>query len=308
MLPDSDFGSLKTTFGPNRANARIILYVMPVFILVGLILIARILVGGVTMLLIAGGLYLGYRAQMRARVDVHDKGVTAVDWLGRKFLFRWDELTAVYEFVGYEMRPGMRFGRPIQWKYTVVTRDGRSIKLDMGYERIQNLGHVLLEETGKLLLPVARETLRTGGTVSFGEQIALNKAGFVSEGKKLDWADVEKIRFTGTADITIHMKGQHIPWKLVMHSRIANFPVFQVLLHEVIKATPAEALLEDPSFERFRQEGDKPVANIGTLSAAIGYDVRDLLMEGFTMPEIQQVARGEITLEQLCKLGPRSKK
>ena len=135
-------------------------------------------------------------------------------------------------------------------------------------------GCTVLSETGKLLLPAARETLRTGGTVSFGEHIALlNSQGFVSGGQALTWTEIEKAAlFTRTADITIHKKGQHVPWKVVMHGRIANYPIFQALLHEAIKGTPAAALLEDEAWQRSHAADGQPVANIGTVSSAIGTD------------------------------------
>jgi hypothetical protein len=307
MLPDMSLGSLKTTFGPNRANAKIILYVMPVFILVGLVFIGGLWVATVLMWIIAAGLFWGYRAQMSAKVDVYERGLAAKDWLGRKSSFRWEEVTEVYEFIGYDLRRAGLGWRPIQWVYTVHTKDGQRIKLDMGYENIRGLGHFVLAETGKLLLPAAQAALKSGGTAAFGGQIGLSTRGLVSGPETLAWADVEKIRFTRTADITIHRKGQHVPWKLVMHGNIANFPAFQVCLHEVVKGTPAEAVLEDP-FARVPPQGGQPAANIGTVSAAIGYDVRDLLMEGFTMPEIQRVVRGEITLAELRKAGPQAKK
>jgi hypothetical protein len=240
-------------------------------------------------------------------VDVYERGLAAKDWLGRKSVFRWDEVTEVYEFIGYDMRRAGLGWRPIQWVYTVHTKDGRRIKLDMAYETVRNLGHTVLAETGKLLLPAAQAAIKSGGTAAFGGQISLSTRGLVSGTETLAWADVEKIRFTQTADLSVHKKGQHIPWKLVMHGNIANFPAFQVCLHEVVKGTPAEAVLEDPS-HRAAPQGGQPVANIGTVSAAIGYDVRDLLMEGYTMPEIQRVVKGETTLAELRKAGPGASK
>lgn len=307
MQPDIGLGSLQTTYGPNKANAKIILYVMPVFILVGLVFIGRLWVATISMWLIAAVLFWGYRAQMGARVDVYEKGLAAKDWLGRKSSFRWDEVTEVHEFIGYDMRRAGLGWRPIQWVYTVHTRDGRRIKIDMAYEKVNNLGHVVLKETGKLLLPAAQAALKMGATIPFGEQIGVSRSGLVSAGETLDWADVEKMRFTQTGDLSVHKKGQRLPWRLVMHSRIANFPALQALLHEAVAGTPAEAALEDPSRRAAPQAG-QAVGNIGTVSAEIGYDVRDLLMEGYTLQEIHRVRAGEITLEELRRAGPKSKK
>jgi hypothetical protein len=237
-----NLGERKAIFGPNQANAKIILYVMPVFGLVGLILLFNIPIGGIVMLLIAGGLFWGYRAQMRAKAEVYEKGVATIDWLGRSQSFRWEEVVGVYEFIGYRQQTGM----PIQWVYTVHLKDGRQVKLDMGYEKIRNLGGLVLAETGKTFLSQSLELYRAGKTVSFGEQIGIGPAGFVSDGQTLPWDQVEKAVFSRDGNITLHKKGQRLPWKLVMHPRLANFPTFRAFLHEIVKATPAEAAIEDP--------------------------------------------------------------
>lgn len=43
---------------------------------------------------------------------------------------------------------------------------------------------------------------------------------------------------------------------------------------------------------------------IGELSTAVGYDVRDLKMEGYSWEEINEVASGRMTLEELRQRGP----
>jgi hypothetical protein len=103
-----------------------------------------------------------------------------------------------------------------------------------------------------------------------------------------------------------------MPWKLVMHPKIANFPTFRAVLHEAVKGTPADAMLKDPLLEQAqKRQADASkanVGNIGTVSAAVGYDIRELMMEGYDLKEIHRVASGEITLEQLRQAGPKKKK
>ncbi len=303
--PAFNMGELKATFGPNQANAKIILYVMPVFILVGFIIISRIPVGGIVMLLIAGGLFWGYRAQLRARAEVYEKGVATTDWLGRRQSFQWQDVAGVYEFIGYNQQTW----RPTQWVYTVHLKDGRRVKFDMAYEKIRNLGILLLAETGKNFLPQSLELLKAGKTVSFGEQIGINSQGFISGGQTLAWDQVDGIKIGKDGDLTIRKVDQRLPWKLIMHPRIANFPTFRAILHQAVKGTHAELVIDDPAFERAQELNQpRPVANIGTVSAAVGYDVRDLLMEGYTMEEIQRVVTKEITLAELRQAGPKSKR
>lgn len=238
-----NMGERKAVFGPNLANAKIMLYVMPVFLLVGLILVFNIPVGGIVMFLIAAGLFAGYRLQMRAKAEIYEKGVATTDWLGRGQSFRWEEVAAVYEFIGYHSRTWM----PNQWVYTVHLKDGRQVKIDMAYEKVRSLGGAILAETGKAFLPQSLELYRAGKTVPFGEQIAIGPAGFVSGGQALPWDQVAKVVFSRHGDLTLHRKDQRLPWKLVMHPRIANYPTFKAFLQEVIKGTPAEATVEDPT-------------------------------------------------------------
>jgi hypothetical protein len=230
------------------------------------------------------------------------------DWMGRSQSFHWQDVTAVYEHVGYDTRRG--YART--WVYWVHLEDGRRVKFDMAYEQIRNIGYMLLSETGKIFLPQALEQYKAGQTISFGDKIGIGPHGFVSAGKTLDWKDVGEIRITETGDLNIHRTNQRMPWKLVMHPKIANFPIFRTLLHEVVKGTPAESVFQDPVFDQAqKRQGDLSkagVGNIGSVSAAVGYDIRELIMEGYDLKEIHRVASGEITLEQLRQAGPKAKK
>lgn len=303
-----NMGELKKSFGPNKANAKMFLYVMPVFILVGLIFIAKIPVGGISMFLIAGLLFWGSRAQLRAKADIYAKGVAMKDWMGRSHSFHWQDVTAIYEHIGFDTRRGAAR----TWVYWVHLKDGRRVKFDMAYEQIRNIGHMLLSETGKIILPQSLEQYKAGQTISFGDKISIGPHGFVSAGETLDWKDVSEIRITETGDLIIRRTNQRTPWKLVMHPKIANFPTFRSLLHMAVKGTPTESKLKDPILEQAqKRQADLSKAgagNIGSVSAAVGYDIRDLMMEGYDLKEIHRVASGDITLEQLRQAGPKKKK
>jgi len=47
-----------------------------------------------------------------------------------------------------------------------------------------------------------------------------------------------------------------------------------------------------------------PQGGIGNISARIGYDVRELLMQGYSMPEIHGIMRGEYTVHELLEMKP----
>jgi hypothetical protein len=298
-------GALKETYGPNTANVKVILYTMPVFIIVGFIFIFSIPIAGIIFFLIAAGCIVGWRMQLRAKAEVYERGLVATDWLGRKSAFQWEEVEGIYEMISYHQRRYYVTG----WVYTVLLTDGRKVKLDMAYEKVRNLGWTVISTIGKELLPRALKRIEEGETVFFGNALGINKQGVVKDGGDLlPWEQVDKIEIGKFNNVVIRKKGQFAPWKLAMHQHIANYPTFHTLLHETVRGTPAEEVVEDPRYERQQElQQPHPVANIGTVSAAINYDVRDLLMEGFTMEEIQRVFRKELTLEELKRLGPGSR-
>jgi hypothetical protein len=51
-----------------------------------------------------------------------------------------------------------------------------------------------------------------------------------------------------------------------------------------------------------------PPRGIGDLSARVGCDVRDLILAGYALEEIHEVAQGRCTLEELLQRRPRNRK
>jgi hypothetical protein len=58
--------------------------------------------------------------------------------------------------------------------------------------------------------------------------------------------------------------------------------------------------------DRRKRTGDP--GDIGEISARIGYDVRDLYMEGYKREDINGILRGEYDLEALRRRGPAKKR
>ncbi len=255
LADQTGLGNRQKVFGPNRANVRLLLYAALVFVLVGLVLVgiglgkkyprdkAGFVGGGVAMLFIAGGLFVGSRMQLKVQVEVCDQGFAARDWLGRRRTCRWDDVDTVYEFIGYYRATY----RPNQWVYTVRAKDGHRIKLGMTIDNVRGLGHTVLYEVGKRRLPQALKTYRAGGLVDLG-QISLSVQGLVSGQQLLPWDQVEKIRFGRMGDVSIYQKDKRVPWKTLLHPHIANYPVFRAVIHQVAIPPQTQAIIEDPTF------------------------------------------------------------
>jgi len=255
LANQTGLGNRHKVFGPNRANVRLLLYAALVLVLVGLVLVgsglgkkyprdkAGFVGGGVALLFIAGGLFAGSRLQLQVQVEVCDQGLAMRDWLGRRRTCRWDDINAVYEFIGYYRATY----RPTQWLYTVRAKDGQSLKLGMSIANVQGLGHMVLSEVGRRRLPQAVQTYQAGGLVDLG-QIGLSVQGLVSGQQLLPWDQVDKIRFGRMGDVSIYQKDKRTSWKTLPHAQIANYPVFRAVIHQVAVPPRTQAVIEDPTF------------------------------------------------------------
>jgi len=304
-------GSLKASYEANRENTTILRYSIPLSVLVGLALLVfgfrqdyvrdrlALVGGGLLLFLVAVGLYLAYRGQLRIGVEVYDDGFVFTNRRNQRCVCRWDDVTEVYESIIYR-DPGRRTGI-IGRKCTVYQTDGQRIKLGVAIQNSDKLGVTIQAEVRKRLLPRAIETYKAGGTVAFGPELALSQQGLTSGQKMLPWNEVAEIRLR--PGIRISQKGKRGPWKSIMHSRIANYSVLRKLV-ETINLKPlgeqfAGSIKKDDSGSGTGFKG-----GIGDISGRIGYDVRELLMQGYSMPEIHGIMRGEYTVQELLKMRP----
>ena len=256
---DPHLGNLIKTFGPNRANAKVLLYVIPVFAVVGLIFFfsgfgrsrpgdaAAFIFGGIVFLLIAAGAFWGYRRQLTAKADVYEQGFLWKHWRGGQQIVRWEDINAVFEFIGYDRYQY----RATQWLYTVCLKNGEQVKINMAVENIRSLGALILKESGQRMQLRMMDVYKTGGTAMLDGDLGFSHQGIISGQRTLPWEQVEKIHISDRGDLTVHQKGQHIPWKIMIHSKIPNFPVFRTMLHHIVEdlLPGARPVIEDPSYK-----------------------------------------------------------
>lgn len=259
LTQDPHLGNLIKTFGPNRANAKVLLYVTPVFAFVGLIFFfsgfgrsrpaeaIAFIFGGLVFLLIAAGVFWGYRRQLTAKADVYEQGFLWKHWKGSQQVVRWEDITTVYEFIGYDRHQN----RATQWVYTICLKNGQQVKVNMAVENIRVLGMMILSESGKRLLIHLMDAYKTGKAAMFDADLGLSRQGIISGGRTLPWEQAEKIHISDRGDLSVHQKERHLPWKLMIHSKIPDFPVFRTMLHHIVaELLPgARPVLEDPTYK-----------------------------------------------------------
>lgn len=308
-------GSLKASYGSSRENSAVLLIAVAACVLGGLALLAFGLTrsyerevvilsgGGVLALLLGGALFLLYRNLGQAGVEVFDQGFVYTDRRKRRHVARWDDVTEVYETPIYR-DPQRRTG-VIGAKYRVRLADGRKIKLGVSIQDIRSLGATLKAEVHRRLLSQAIETYKAGRYVSFGPKLSLHREGVTCGGEKLPWREVDRIELREGAKI--RRVGKRRPWREVPSWDLANKFVLKDLLGAIDwkpkgRELPGTLKSEKPA-------GEKPKGGgIGNISGRIGYDVRELLMRGYSMEQILGIERGEYDVDELLRRKPRRKK
>ena len=316
-LENPQMGKFQTRYENNPAYARDLVGFIILFVLAGL---AGVIAGlmqdrlydklaimgiGLLSLAVGGRIYVAFRGRLKASVEVYEDGFVFTDRRGRRMPYRWDDVSEVYEMITY--RDSSRRRHPRWWTYTVYRSDGQRAKLDNAIKDARSLGATVQQQVGKRLLPRAFEAYKQGESVSFGPKIGLRQKGLVLGEDILPWEDVERIRFTSLKSVEIHRKDKRGAWKTVFHPKIANYPTFKALLRQAIEFNPPSAQpdVDDPELHFNPLSSPTiPRSNIGETSARLGFDVRELLREGYTMKDVQGILDGEYDVHELRKRKP----
>jgi hypothetical protein len=233
---------MRASFGPNRANAVLLLYSTPVFVLLSLFFLLfglgrdyvsdKLAFAGIGCftLLLGVGTFIGYRGQLKMSAEVYADGFVFTNWRGRSDVFRWDEIVEVYEFVNKHREAGGRVTRT----YTVCRTGGQRARLNTAIQDVERLGRVIQTETRRRLLPRAIAAYRAGETVAFGPKIGLNRRGLISGHRTLPWSQVSEIRFSRAGDVWIGQEERRAAWQFVLHARVANYSVLRTMVKRVI--------------------------------------------------------------------------
>ena len=137
---------------------------------------------------------------------------------------------------------------------------------------------------------------RAGETVCFGLLVTLSKGVLHLVDADLPLSTFEKLCLDANGDAQIRRLGWDEQPIIVQAGEVDDVGLFiQVVNH----------LLEEIPYLSRRSPTGWPPGSIGDISARIGYDVRDLLIAGYTDDQIAGLLRKEVTLAELCKMRPK---
>jgi hypothetical protein len=134
-----------------------------------------------------------------------------------------------------------------------------------------------------------------GETVCLGEGISLGQEGLLVEGEQVALNTIQPLGVDERGNIVISRIGARESWLLVPTAIVDNVGVMLEAVNQLVK--------DVPYLDR-RSVTGWPPGSVGDVSARIGYDMRELMMAGYSWEEIHSVLYGRRTLEELLERGP----
>jgi hypothetical protein len=231
------------------------------------------------------------------RVDLFQNGLQ-VQWGRRSRRVYWNQVSEVYQAY-LEPLGFLRPERAATWQYRLISRDGTTLRLAW-LEDIRDLGQRIEQQVVDRHLPMALDAYRTGYTLRFGRQLAVNSEGIHIRYRFIPWHDVAAISMVYHDHLTVTRVGDPRPSVRLSCVHIANLRILDSVL-QAVRAGDAREIID---------QEHRPQAT-GLHDALVSYasgpveDRQQLLLQGFDGDDLDDLDAGQISLEELLRRGPR---
>lgn len=138
-----------------------------------------------------------------------------------------------------------------------------------------------------------------GDPISFGPRVRLSQGTLYLPGDSLPLNRIDKLYLDDAGNALVRRLGPDEPAIVVPASELQDPDRFVRVTDHLLQAIP---------YVQRRSSTGSPPGSIGDLSIRLGTDVRELLMAGYTLQQIQGVLHGEYTLEELYTQRPKGKR
>jgi hypothetical protein len=121
------------------------------------------------------------------RIHLHEMGFVYADAADERELFRWDQITTVFQH-SQTRRIGRLTNR--RYRYVVTRADGHTIKLTHAWDGMERLAREIRVRVTRAQLPVARAELDQGRSVRFGK-LVVDASGVTGPRGAAPWREID---------------------------------------------------------------------------------------------------------------------
>lgn len=182
--------------------------------------------------------------------------------------------------------------------YRIVKRDGRVIYLSR-LESLVDLGQRIQQHVCRRQFPAALDAYRSGYLVRFGRRLSISRDGVHVHGRLIRWTQITEISIDEAAEVRIWVHGKHRPAVRISAARVPNL----ALLDRLLRASQDLPDSRDDDLDLLRSAFREMPEN-STLHG-IQSDSTQLLLDGYDWQDLDDLDRGEVTLDDLILRGPR---
>lgn len=144
--------------------------------------------------------------------------------------FRWDEIESLWTKIVDNYVNGVRVRTTA---YTLRKANGEKAILSHAIENIEQIGARVNEEVFRRTFPRNLQTIKNGGSVSFGK-FTVTPKGIQKDKDFIGWQDVKEVE---TKEGKIRVKNQNGKnWANILYSDIPNAFVFLALVEQIKRA------------------------------------------------------------------------
>lgn len=164
-------------------------------------------------------------AQNRRRIFLYEQGFVLLDKPDQPVVYRWDGIHAVFQRIVSQRAYGVETART--YLYTVVGRDGRTVKLTQFWRGIAELGPHINNSVSSALLPAAIGAIQHGQGVQFGD-MTVSATGIAGRRKSASWQEINQVQIHA-GYVRVGVAGKFFSLSTTAASDIPNLPLFMAL-------------------------------------------------------------------------------
>lgn len=158
----------------------------------------------------------------RHRVYVHDNGFVHVGKRNSADVYRWDQITTVYQSIVNTRYNGISTGT--RYLYTITRADGKTAKLTQAFEDIGRLGRAISLRVSEAQLPAVKAALAEGQKLWFGD-IFVDSASVGTDRRAVPWTSISDVQIRN-GQISLVQKGKFLPLTRTRAAKVPNLPLF----------------------------------------------------------------------------------
>ena len=230
LASGSGLGPLRATHHPARHNAMLVLGAVVILIPVPFLFSSPARIGGVLLAVLLWPLGVLVLLKIpsinhdlaRHRVYVHDNGFIHVGKRNSADVYRWDQITTVYQSIVNTRYNGISTGT--RYLYTITRADGKTAKLTQAFENIGRLGRTISLRVSEAQLPAVKAALAEGRKLWFGD-IFVDSASVGTARRTVPWSSISDVQIRN-GQISLLQTGKFLPLTRTRAAKVPNLPLF----------------------------------------------------------------------------------